>query len=81
MVQTHRTMNENDEGLVADIRWETDAVCSPSEVDCRQSVECGDLNTVTLQLCDSNINRWCVLIASAFYIPIQIGHIADVWMC
>ena len=56
-----------DEGMVADIRWDTDAVCSPSDVDCRQSVECGDLSTVCVQLCDSNINRWCVHVASAFY--------------
>ena len=47
--KTHRTTNENDEGMVADIRWETDADCSPSDVDCRQSEECGDLNAACVQ--------------------------------
>ena len=50
--------------MVADIRWETDADCSPSDVDCRQSEECGDLNTVCVQLCDSNINTWRLHMAS-----------------
>ena len=78
MVQTHRNTNENDEGMVADIRWETDADCSPSDVDCRQSEECGDLNTVCVQLGDSNINIFHVHMASVFYSPIQIVHLADV---